>query len=278
VYEEDGLYEKIVIFDGFYNGRPARFLQQDTSNSAARYLDSDELVYGYTQYYALHQMFTSQVDRALVIGGGAYSIPKALLQDLPAASIDVSEIEPSLITLSKQYFGLTDDPRLTHYIKDGRRMLYDTDKRYDLIFSDVYHSMYSVPAHFTTQEFMELARERLTKDGVFMANLIGSLRQDSPSFIWSEIKTMQKVFPQVYVFAVDSPVEAGVQNIIAVGSMSQKRLDMSYASWRSGSHSVVANAPSHYVDTQRFSLDEYTILTDDYAPVDYLASKVLPKR
>jgi spermidine synthase len=223
-------------------------------------------------------MFAPRVDRALVIGGGAYSIPKALLQDLPTAKIDVSEIEPSLITLSQQYFDLTDDPRLAHYIKDGRRMLHDTQHRYDLIFSDVYHSMYSVPAHFTTKEFMDLAKGRLTKDGVFMANLIGSLRHDGPSFIWSEIKTMQEVFPQVYVFAVNSPTEAGAQNIIAVGSMNSKRLEMSDTRWMASSHSVVANAPSHHVDTQLLTLDDYTLLTDNYAPVDYLAAKVLPKR
>ncbi|HEU4985316.1 MAG TPA: fused MFS/spermidine synthase, partial [Nitrososphaera sp.] len=150
VYSRDGLYEKIVISDGVYKGRPARFLKQDTSNSAAILLDSDELAYDYTKYYVLHSMFVPKVEKALVIGGGAYSIPKALLADDPNLEVDVSEIEPSLPELSKKYFGLKDDPRLTHYISDGRRMLHDTDNRYDVIFSDVYHSMYSVPAHFTT--------------------------------------------------------------------------------------------------------------------------------
>lgn len=279
VYEQDGLYEKIVVFDGMYKGRPTRFLQQDTSNSAARYLDGDDLAYDYTRYYALHQVFAPQVDRALVIGGGAYSIPKALLTDLPKAKIDVSEIEPALIGVSKKYFGLQDDPRLTHYIKDGRRMLHDTPSRhYDLILSDVYHSMYSVPSHFTTREFMQLAAERLTDKGVFIANLIGSTQADGPSFIWSEIKTMQQVFPQVYMFAVQSPVESGAQNIIAVGSMRHERLDMFDGRWRANPNPLVAEIASHYVDTKAKRLDAYTVLTDDYAPVDYLAAKVLPKR
>jgi len=278
VYARDGVYEKIVIFDGTYRGRPARFLRQDTSHSAAMYLDSDELAYSYTKYYALHEMFVPEVRRALAIGGGAYSIPKALLADLPNVQVDVSEIEPSLVELSKTYFRLQDNPRLAHHIKDGRRMLRDAPHHYDLIFSDVYHSMYSIPAHFTTKEFMELARSKLTDDGIFMANLIGSLRTDGPSFVWSQIRTMQQVFPQVYLFAVESPLQADVQNLIVIASASPERLDVRDARWRASPNLVIADAPDHYVDTGQLDLSRYPLLTDNYAPVDYLASKVLPKR
>lgn len=277
LYSRDGVYERISITDSTYNGRPARFLSQDTSNSAAIYLDSDELVYDYSTYYALHSMFAPKVDRALVIGGGAYSIPKALLADLPEAEVDVSEIEPSLVPLSKKYFGLQEDPRLTHYIEDGRRMLHDTKHHYDVIFSDVYHSMYSVPAHFTTQEFMKLAQNRLTDDGVFIANLIGSIRPEEPSFIWSQVKTMQQVFPQVYVFAVRSPADLATQNIIVVGSNSSDRVEVNDPRWRRSAHRAVREISGHYVDTTGISLAKYPVLTDNYAPVDYLTAKVLPK-
>lgn len=278
LYVRDGLYEKIVIGDGTYYGRPARFLKQDTNGSAAIFLDSEELAFDYTKYYALHNIFVPKVSRALVMGGGAYSIPKALLKDLPDAKIDVSEIEPSLVGLSKKYFGLKDDPRLTHYIEDGRRMLHDSEYRYDLIFSDVYHSMYSIPPHFTTVEFMKLAHQRLTSDGVFIANLIGSTATGGPSFIWSQIKTMQQAFPQVYVFAVVSPTEESAQNIIAVGSNSAKRLDMNDPRWRANSYQVVRDISGHYINTERLVLADYPVLTDNYAPVDYLTAKVLPKR
>lgn len=278
LYSRDGIYERINIFEGTYNGRPARFLMQDTSNSAAMYLDSDELVYDYTKYYGLYDMFAPNPQKTLVLGGGAYSIPKALLADLPNVTVDVSEIEPSLVPLSKQYFRLNDDPRLTHYIEDGRRMLHDTPNQYDVIFSDVYHSMYSIPTHFTTREFMELVHSRLTENGVFMANLIGTTNTQGQSFIWSEIKTMQAVFPQVYVFAVRDPLDTKVQNIIAVGSKFQQRIDIHDAKWRESAYQVVREAASHYVPVERMSLKEHLVLTDNYAPIDYLTSKVLPKR
>lgn len=278
LYNRDGIYEKIRIFDGMHNGRPARFLLQDASSSAAMYLDGEDAVFGYTDYFRLHELFTPKVERALVIGGGGYTVPKGLLQTLPAVQIDVSEIEPSLVPLAKQYFKLPDDPRLTHHIKDGRRMLHDTPHRYDLIFGDAYHSMFSVPSHLTTIEAMQLVHDRLAPQGVFIANLIGSPSASGPSFVWSEIRTMQTVFPQVYVFAVISPTESMVQNIIAVGSKRSQRIDINQLDLQNNNQKVIRELAAHAIDLSRVPLDNQLVLTDDYAPVDFLVSGVLPKR
>ena len=97
-------------------------------------------------------------------------MPKALFIDLPDVNIDVSEIEPSLFELGKKYFRVPNNPRLKNYTKDGRRLLYETNKKYDLIFSDVYFSLFSVPTHFTTEEFFQIARDKLSPDGIFIAN------------------------------------------------------------------------------------------------------------
>ena len=70
---------------------------------------------------------------------------------------------------------MDDDPRLHNHVEDGRRFLRDASKQYDLIFGDVYYSYFSVPPHFTTQEFFSLARARLTSGGVFIAK-----REDKP--------------------------------------------------------------------------------------------------
>src|SRR5687768_12603766 len=107
VYVKDGVYQKITVYEGQYYGRPTRFLLLDRSESGAMFLDNDdptELVYDYTKYYSLYKLFTPRVQRALVLGGGAYSIPKALVSELPDAIVDVAEIEPSFFELSKQYF------------------------------------------------------------------------------------------------------------------------------------------------------------------------------
>lgn len=212
LYSTDGVYEKILIYDDVYQGRPIRMFQQDRSASGAMFLDSDnptDLVFDYTKYYSLYKLFQPDVKEALVIGGGAYSIPKALQAELPEARVTVSEIEPSLFALAQEYFDVEPNERLVNSTVDGRRLLRESEQAYDLIFSDVYYSLYSVPAHFTTVEFFELAKEKLAPDGVFLANLIGNLSRQEPSLIFSELNTFRQVFPNSYFFAVDSPKRTG---------------------------------------------------------------------
>ena len=230
VYRRDGVYQRITIYEGEQLGRPTRFLLLDRSESGAMFLDSTDpkdLAYDYTKYYALYKIFTPRVTHALVLGGGAYSIPKALLRDVHGADVDVAEIEPSLFDLAKRYFAVPNDPRLHNHVEDGRRFLQDAGQHYDLIFGDVYYSYFSVPPHFTTQEFFALARGRLTPGGVFIANMIGDLSRRQLSLIMAVIKTFKTVFPNSYFFAVESPEKTGlIQNITLVGYNSDRHVDV----------------------------------------------------
>lgn len=279
IYSADGLYERLTIYDGSYRGgsEPVRFFKQDRSSSSAMYLNSDELVYDYTKYYELYRGIKPDATKSLVIGGAAYSIPKALLADSPKMTVDVAEIEPSLEELGEKYFKVPDnDPRLKTYIDDGRRHLATSDKAYDLIFSDVYYSLYSIPSHFTTKEFFETAKSKLSKDGVFIANLIGDLSPAQPSFIHSEIKTFQQAFDNNYVFAVNSPdSERGAQNIMIVGINGDKRLDFNNKVFKNSENEVLRDLSRQQLDTDSIDFSPHLVLTDNYAPVEYLMSRVL---
>lgn len=275
VYSRDGIYEKLVIYDREYNGRPTRFFLQDRSNSGAMYLQSDELVFDYTKYYSLYKIFKPEMKRALVIGGGAYSIPKALLNEPGVELVDVAEIEPSLYELAKKYFRLPDDSRLNNRVIDGRRWLYQADNQYDLIFSDVYYSLYSLPVHFTTVEFFRLAKSKLNDNGVFMANLIGNLGNRPPSLIFSEIKTLKSVFPNSYFFAVDSPDSGKTQNIIFAGLNGDQEIDFNDNAIKGDRNEIISQAGSKLVDLSRIDFNLYAKLTDNYSPVEYLTAKIL---
>ena len=275
IYRKDGVYEQLTIFDGQYDNRPTRFFQQDRSSSGAMYLDSDELVFPYTKYSSLYTLFNPGVQDAMVIGGGAYSIPKALLKDLPNAHVTVSEIEPSLYDLAQQYFRLPQTEHLTNVTDDGRRMLAANDARYDLIFSDVYYSLFSIPTHFTTQEFFQLARERLNNNGVFIANLIGNLQRQDSSLILSEMRTFQQAFPNSYFFATDSPGSAHNQNIIFVGFNSDQRIDLRSDTVTKHTNPIIASLADLEIDPARFKLSDYPILTDNFAPTEQMVASLL---
>lgn len=276
VYEADGLYEKLTIYDDTYSGQPTRFFKQDRSSSSAMYLNSDELVYNYSKYYEVYRGVKPDADQSLVIGGAAYSVPKALLADSPGMQVDVAEIEPSVYELAKRYFRLKDNPRLRNFVTDGRRHLTNTDTTYDLIFSDVYYSLYSIPPHFTTKQFFETAKSKLSENGVFVANLIGDLSREQPSFIMAELKTFKQVFKNNHVFAVITPdVERGAQNIIIVGINGDRRLDFNSPALKNSDNSVLRTLAQQEFHTDKTDFSAYPLLTDNYAPVEYLMSRVL---
>ena len=280
LYSKDGIYEKIHIYDGIEAGRPARFFQQDRSSSGAMFLDSNiptDLVYEYTKYYSIYKIFKSDIQNILVIGGGAYSIPKALLTDLPNANIDVSEIEPSLYVLAQKYFDLVEDSRLQNFTTDGRLFLKSSNKKYDMIFSDVYYSLFSIPTHFTTKEFFTIVKDRLSEDGIFVGNLIGDLSRQSPSFIMSEIKTFKSVFPNTYFFAVVSPESVDVQNIIFVGYNSSKKINLDSDMVLGDQNPIISSLRDKIINIDRFNLSSYPVLTDNFSPTEYLTSKVLER-
>jgi len=280
IYRADGVYQLITVYEGSYLGRPARFLLLDRSESGAMFLDSNDpadLVYDYTKYYRLFRIFTPRVRNALVLGGGAYSIPKALLKELPDATVDVAEIEPSFFELAKRYFGAADSPRLRSHVEDGRRYLMDAATRYDLIFGDVYYSYFSVPPQFTTQEFFTLARSKLRPEGVFIANMIGDLSRREPSLMLAEIKTFRTVFPNSYFFAVESAERTDqLQNITLVGFNSTRHVDVTAPPVTSNPDPLIRFLHYKTVDVdRRFELTPYPVLTDDFSPVEYLTARVL---
>ncbi len=274
IYSYDGLYAKYSVFDREYQGKKVRVLMQDRASSSATFLDSDDLVFDYSKYYLLHKFLKTDIINTLVIGGGAYSIPKIMLRDLPKAEVDVSEVEASLFELAQKYFGLVKSDRLHNFTDDGRRFLYDADKEYDFIFSDVYNGL-SVPAHFTTKEFFEIAKNKMSSDGIFMANLIGDLAGEESKFILSEIKTFQSVFPNSYFFAAESPENTGTQNIVFLGYNSDKKIDWQNLDLSKEDKDIILPLLTKEIDLNKFDFSKAMVFTDNHAPVEYLTARVL---
>ncbi len=271
VLRHDGTYERLTVMNVQNHDRPARILLQDRTISGGSYLDGADDLFEYTKYAQLATV-KSGVAQALVLGGGAYTVPKTLLRTFPDAKVVVAEIEPSLPDVSREFFNVPADPRLTTVIEDGRRFLHDTPNKYDFIFSDVFASLYSIPAHLTTREFLTLLRDRLAPDGLVVANFIGQLQPEPPSFILSAMRTFQSVFPESEFYAVRNPDSTQTQNIMFVGVNGTAPLTI-----QDSTDPFFSGLPAHRVDLARFDLARHTLLVDNYAPVEHLAANLLKK-
>ncbi|MDX1765595.1 MAG: fused MFS/spermidine synthase, partial [Candidatus Saccharimonadales bacterium] len=179
----------------------------------------------------------------------------------------------SLIDLAYNYFELPKSERLTNHIEDGRRFLQKTDQRYDYLFVDTYQSLFSIPTHFTTQEFFELSRDRLNDDGIFISNVIGDTHESDRSFLLSEMKTFKTVFDNSYFFDLDNNGPGKINNFVFLGINGDQQLD--FDALKNHPNETLANLSERLVDYEAFDLSHQIVFTDDYAPIDYLSMQML---
>ncbi|MCX6713314.1 MAG: fused MFS/spermidine synthase [Candidatus Vogelbacteria bacterium] len=249
-------------------GRPVRFFQADPfSVQSGRYLDSEELLFEYTKYYHLLELWTPETRHSLMIGGAGYSFPQAYLRSYPKATIDVVEIDPGVTALAKRWFGLTADPRLKIIHEDGRRFLNSTTDSYDTIMIDAFRSVFA-PIQLTTREAVAAMRSRLTDNGLVITNIIASWRGPKSRFFQAELATYREIFPSVYAIPTSpNAPDDSVQNITLLAFKKPTTLPTNPSERFA---TMLAYATSTY------ELDSQTVpFTDQYAPVELFTARAI---
>lgn len=132
-----------------------------------------------------------------VIGNAGGTIARAFGTFYPDVRIDGVEIDPVVSEAGRKYLGLGDNPNLNVVTQDGRPFLQATDKRYDIVVVDAYRQPY-IPFYLTTEEFFDLARDRLKPGGVLALNVA---RVPGDERLSQAIgSTMLAAFPQAWVW------------------------------------------------------------------------------
>jgi spermidine synthase len=266
----DTAYNRIWIYDqtDAKTNRPIRIMGINNENHSSMFLDGDELVNQYSEYYLFAGHFYPELKSALIIGGAGYSLPKAFLETYPKAAIDVVEIDPMVTELAKKYFRLQEDKRLRIFHEDGRVYLNKAEKKYDVIFGDAFGAYYSLPYQLTTKEAVQKKYDILSDNGLVILNIVSSIEGKKGMFLRAEYATYKSIFPQVYVFPVAFPDNGSIaQNIILLAFKSNEP------------HAFESSIPKinellRHLWKKEIEAD-IPILTDDFAPVDYYTSKII---
>jgi len=104
-----------------------------------------------------------------VLGNAAGTTARAYARYFPQTRVDGVEIDGELTEIGKEKFGLA-GPNLHLHTADARPFLRRSDRRWDAILIDAYRQPY-IPFYLVTEEFFELARDRLNPGGVVMINV-----------------------------------------------------------------------------------------------------------
>ena len=273
LFEKDSFYHHIRVQED----EEARYLYFDQIlQSAMNLSDPTALRLNYSLYASLGLAFRPDAKRAFIIGLGGGSIPKKYHKEFPALEIDVAEIDPEVIQVAKKYFSFQEGKNLRVHAQDGRLFLTRTSQRYDLILVDAYFRD-SIPFHLTTHEFFQIADQRLGANGVVVVNIIGAVTGPGGRITRSVVKTLRRIFPQVYIFASRRADNVGpdtIQNVIVVATKEQRRIDIREVTKQAASLGRdLFPDPVKNIEIALFEgklADDVPVLTDDYAPTDNL--------
>ncbi len=275
IYEHDSAYHHILVED---RGR-YRYLFFDDSRQSRMLRDNPiEGGYAYTRYFHMPWVFMRSIDSVLFIGLGGGTGPKQYLHDYPGVRVRVAEVDPAVIRVAEDYFGMEANDRLRIDTMDGRVALHRMRDRVDVIVVDAYYSgRYgsSIPFHLTTREFFDLAARRLTDDGIVLYNVIQKPSSRNNDFIRALSKTMKHHFEELYFFECD---DSGNTVILALKTPQHLDARDLVARARELVEDGVVLRDSYHryaadVYDGRLRFEDVPILTDDYAPVDQLLGR-----
>jgi predicted membrane-bound spermidine synthase len=270
VYSTETPYSTLSVMDNKNSG--TRTLYQNNMPQSAMYINGSVTpVFRYTDYFNLAFGYNPDISQVLFIGGGGFSGPKQFMVDYPDVNISVVEIDPVVVEVAHSYFQVPrNSSRMEITVMDGRQFLESTGV-YDLIILDAYSYTY-VPFHLLTDEFMQLVSIHLSEDGVYVANVIGSLKGDTSELLWSQVVTTKQRMPNVELFKTRDDRDGMVQNICLVAT----KHSVTPAEIRDN---LLETADLRHVEflDHRYNGDyqwDALVLYDNYAPVEDMLNPV----
>lgn len=205
----------------------------------------------YVRKFSLLPLFRPEGRIGLCIGLGGGLIPTLLAES--GIFFDVVEIDPVIPEIARSFFGGLKNNE-TVFIEDGRNYIRKCDRQYDFIVSDA-SNIDHVPVHLYSKEFFMEAASRLTPDGIFAMNTIGTTQGMEFECIQA---TLGSVFDHVRAFRAHMTPTFG--NAVFFASKSPLVLSQ-------------INEAIYKADEAQFK-GTGMVLTDNFNPIDVLSAKV----
>ncbi len=274
--QPDGDLEHIEsLYNNIFISKDGSKIRMSFSRYRQKYTESvidlrrpEDLVVPYTRQLTVGLAYVEDPADLLMIGMGGGATSRYLLRHVPDLRVDAVELDPEVVGAAERFFGLQGSERLRIAVSDGRVYLLRHKQKRDIIIVDAFRGGY-VPFHLLTQEFYALLKRRLNAGGVAVLNV-----HSATSLFPSTMKTLDSVFDFVHPYKVGANViiVAGSDSALSEAALGQRadqvqaRLALPYA--LPGLLAVRLD-PSDLMGSGRDAA-EGTLLTDDFAPANYL--------
>ena len=261
LFEGDSIYGHVTVTE---EGQERCLFFGRYSDSRQTCLDLTEparSVFEYTAMMFVGFLFQPETRNVALIGLGGGYLPTFFRMRLPAVRLDTIEIDPLVYKLAQNHFSLKTTAMQSVTIADGRQYLKNTKRQYDQIWVDAFNTDY-IPLHLTTKEFLQLAKSRLTKNGVVVQNV-----HNGNKLYDAQVTTFRSAFAHVFVFQ-----GARSGNVIIVGSDNPLFTPSTFKQIAKSKLKIseinLLEEAGKYVPDPKIS--EVSVLTDDFNPANLL--------
>lgn len=201
IYQEDSPYQQVRVRDE----KGLRFLVLDNTFHAIMWQpDPIRLALPYSQMMMAVLGLHPNPQQGLILGHGGGSLAKWLQKFWPQLTMDIVEMDPSVVKAAEDFFEYTPGKEHQVFVQDARVFLRHTEKQYDIIWVDVF-ARHQIPFHLTTEEFFAELRNRLSPKGVIAVNLAASDSDLDRRRAEAVVSTMKTSFPHVETFSIPGP-------------------------------------------------------------------------
>ena len=168
------------------------------------------------------------IGRILMLGGGGFSYPKALLTAHDNISMDVVEADPAIVQMARRWFYLDRleqevGPRLGICTEDARVYLERISMEgaepvlYDVVISDVFAGADPVRSVATVQALARV-KEHLTPGGLYLANVVSRAHGTDISFLRNALASALRVFAHACVMQTTDEELGEEDNYLLIAS------------------------------------------------------------
>ncbi|MBS3752665.1 MAG: fused MFS/spermidine synthase [Anaerolineales bacterium] len=274
IYETESSYNYIQVIeqDGY------RYLRLNEGQGVHSIYHPERLAYNGTWMQVLAAPFFNEapfspqdVESMAIVGLAAGTTARQATQAFGPIPVDGFEIDPKIIQVGKEYFGMT-QPNLNPIPKDGRWGLDTSEKTYSIISMDAYRPPY-IPWHLTTVEFFRIVHEHLTPQGVVAINV--GRAPDDERLLAGLVATVKTVFPSVYVIDVPDSFNSiiyATKQPTKVENLSQNYQELKE---RSDQTEMVQRALEIALTNLRPVPSSGEVFTDDRAPIEWITNHMV---
>lgn len=267
----DSIYNSLTIEKrGSVVEMRARSRGTEALESAVDLADPLRLVVGYTRTLYGALFFQPKPARVLMVGLGGAGFHRLFAAAFPESLLQSVELDPTVYELTQSRMAFKPTAQTPVALMDGRLYIKRDRRKWDWLILDAYRGGY-VPAHLKTEEFYRECAERLDERGVFISNL-----HPNTELYFSDLKTIQTVFPQVVLFQT-----AGRGNVIAFAVKYRTPVITDPATWPAAAtvfpRSHAGRLSMEAIGRERIEIPAAQVaparvLTDDFSPVEFLDS------